>query len=246
MNITRNGKFARLPRALREELNRRLSEGEQGKKLLAWLNALPEVRAVLATEFGGRPINDQNLTHWRHGGFRDWLDAQEARAATDRLCQRAVTADANGRPPLTETLAHWVTARYAVATRRVAGTRGAEHWRLLREMCHDVAKLRRGDHSQQRLRLRCGRLPEANPSLKRKRRRDRQARQHPHQEPVAAPNPNPSSPSSPSDPLKSTPSIQSHSSPFKPLPVGNAPLSTAHETDRPHPPSPQLHSPPRP
>jgi len=39
MNVTRNGKIARLPRAVRQELNRRLDEGEQGKKLVAWLNA---------------------------------------------------------------------------------------------------------------------------------------------------------------------------------------------------------------
>jgi len=29
--MTRNGKIARLPLAIREELNRRLQEGEQGK-----------------------------------------------------------------------------------------------------------------------------------------------------------------------------------------------------------------------
>src|SRR5713101_951139 len=44
MNLSRNGKIARLPLAIRQELNRRLQNGEQGKKLVAWLNALPEVR----------------------------------------------------------------------------------------------------------------------------------------------------------------------------------------------------------
>jgi hypothetical protein len=49
-NSTRNGKIARLPLALREELNRRLREGEGGRTLLAWLNASPAVRAVLEAE----------------------------------------------------------------------------------------------------------------------------------------------------------------------------------------------------
>jgi hypothetical protein len=38
MNVTRNGKIARLPRAMRDGLNRRLRDGEEGKKLVAWLN----------------------------------------------------------------------------------------------------------------------------------------------------------------------------------------------------------------
>ncbi len=50
MNLTRNGKIARLPLAIRLELNRRLDEGEQGKKLVAWLNGLPAVQAIVATE----------------------------------------------------------------------------------------------------------------------------------------------------------------------------------------------------
>src|SRR5205807_10069936 len=54
MNPTRNGKIARLPLAIRQELNRRLDEGEQGKKLVAWLTGLHEVQAIVAAEFGGK------------------------------------------------------------------------------------------------------------------------------------------------------------------------------------------------
>ena len=152
MNVTRNGKVARLPCGVREEVNRRLRDGAQGKKLVAWLNGLPEVRTVLAAEFGGKPMNGQNLTEWRQGGYRDWLAQEEAREVAERLGKEAVSAEAEGRP-LTETLAGWVAARYAVATRRVAETEGEEGWRLLREMCGDIVGLRRGDHSAQRLNL---------------------------------------------------------------------------------------------
>jgi hypothetical protein len=58
MNLTRNGKIARLPLAVRQELNRRLDDGEQGKNLVAWLNALPEVQAIVAAEFGGKAIRE--------------------------------------------------------------------------------------------------------------------------------------------------------------------------------------------
>ncbi len=151
MSVTRTGKIARLPRAVREEINRRLADGEQGKRLVAWLNALPDARAVLAAEFGGRPIREQNLSEWKRGGYRDWLAQQEAIDATRQLREEATEADTPEGAGPTETLARWLAGRYAVATRRLTETDGAEGWRMLRELCADVVELRRGDHSAQRL-----------------------------------------------------------------------------------------------
>lgn len=42
--MTRTGKIAWLPRTIREQLNRRLEDGEPGSDLVAWLNALPPAR----------------------------------------------------------------------------------------------------------------------------------------------------------------------------------------------------------
>jgi hypothetical protein len=75
--MIRNGKIARLPKVVQEQLNHRLNDNEPGKNLVVWLNSLPEVQAVIAAEFGGRPIREQNLSEWRHGGFRDWQRQQE-------------------------------------------------------------------------------------------------------------------------------------------------------------------------
>ena len=66
--MTRNGKIACLPSPLRDELNRRLAHNEDGATLLDWLNAAPDVKAVLARDFAGEPITKQNLYEWRHGG----------------------------------------------------------------------------------------------------------------------------------------------------------------------------------
>lgn len=71
-----NGKIASLPRQIREQLNNRLDHGEDGPILLAWLNGLPEVKAVVAHKFGGWPINGMNLNRWREGKFRRWQDQQ--------------------------------------------------------------------------------------------------------------------------------------------------------------------------
>ena len=59
MNAAPKGKIGRLPKAIQEQVNRRLEHGEQARTLVAWLNALPAVPgvpAVLAAEFADKPI----------------------------------------------------------------------------------------------------------------------------------------------------------------------------------------------
>lgn len=70
------GKIAQLPHKIREQLNRRLRNGEQGPELLPWLNELPAVKKVLAAHFDGKAINHQNLSAWRQGGYERWLASQ--------------------------------------------------------------------------------------------------------------------------------------------------------------------------
>jgi hypothetical protein len=70
--MTRNGKIARLPDDIREELNRRLERNIQGITLVEWLNSLPEVQEILRDLFEGNPIIPQNLSQWRQGGFAEW------------------------------------------------------------------------------------------------------------------------------------------------------------------------------
>jgi hypothetical protein len=64
MNAAPKGKIGRLPKAIQEQVNRRLDNGEKGWPLVAWLNSLPEVSAVMAAEFAGQPIREQNLSRW--------------------------------------------------------------------------------------------------------------------------------------------------------------------------------------
>jgi hypothetical protein len=70
---TRNGKVARLPFEIREELNHRLLENEAVKSILEWLNADSTVRHFMETLFEGRPITEQNISEWRQGGYEEWL-----------------------------------------------------------------------------------------------------------------------------------------------------------------------------
>jgi hypothetical protein len=73
----RRGKIGRLPADLREEVCRRLHDGHTGGQILAWLNAKPETLAVLAEHFEGEPVSAQNLSDWRQGGYRDWLNRRD-------------------------------------------------------------------------------------------------------------------------------------------------------------------------
>ncbi len=75
--MIRPGKIARLPRGIREELNRRLQQGERGAPLANWLNGLPETKAALARDLGGPKVTLRNLAEWEKGGFRDWQGKQE-------------------------------------------------------------------------------------------------------------------------------------------------------------------------
>ena len=59
-----NGKIARLPQIIRDELNRRLDNREPTAITFEWLNVHPETQPVLNAEFGGRRINQQNLGNW--------------------------------------------------------------------------------------------------------------------------------------------------------------------------------------
>jgi len=78
----RNGKIARLPRPVRQQLNERLERCESSSRLLPWLNALPETRELVQKEFAGVPISKQNLSQWRRGGFQESLASRYLRRQT--------------------------------------------------------------------------------------------------------------------------------------------------------------------
>lgn len=154
--MTRNGKIARLPRDIRNQLNRRLQDGEPGNRLVGWLNSLPETKKVLATEFRGCDINEQNLSEWKQGGYQDWLTRQETLACARELAGDASELSEAAEGSLADHLATVLSARYAAL---VSGWNGEtddafrRKSRALRTLCQDIVELRRGDHFAERLRL---------------------------------------------------------------------------------------------
>ena len=70
------GKIARLPDDIREQLNQRIFDGQGGREILEWLNALPVVKEILAAHFSGFPVNHENFSNWRHSGYERWFRHQ--------------------------------------------------------------------------------------------------------------------------------------------------------------------------
>jgi hypothetical protein len=152
--MTRNGKIARLPVNIRKELNQRLENGEEGATLLAWLNALPEVQAILKAGFGGGPITKQNLSEWRLGGFREWQTRREwieqAGQLADGVCEMEEEVD-----PclLAGALAGALAARYAAVLNSWNGEPDEKieaQLRLLRHLNRDIALLQKTIHQARR------------------------------------------------------------------------------------------------
>jgi hypothetical protein len=154
--MTRNGKIARLPCWIRDQLNCRLQNGEQGVKLLKWLNGLPEVREVLDDDFGGRAINEQNLSEWKQGGFEDWLRHQDTRAWVRARADESgdLEEDAGDlsvadllSAPLAVALGHWMHELTAGAPND-PGQR-----KELLAVARELTELRRSNHTAERLRI---------------------------------------------------------------------------------------------
>jgi hypothetical protein len=163
--MTRTGKIARLPRDLRNQLNRRIADGESGIHLVEWLNGVEQVRHVLAQDFGGREISEQNLSEWKAGGHQDWLARQETLACARELAGEAGELSEAAEGSLADHLAVVLSARYAAL---VSGWNGEmddafrRKARALRTLCQDIAELRRGDHTAERLRLDLDRFAETS------------------------------------------------------------------------------------
>ncbi len=158
--MTRTGKIARLPREIRDRLNRRLQNGKPAKRLVAWLNSFPEVKAVLKAEFGSRSVSEQNLSEWKQGGYRDWLLQQEAIELIRHMDADSTELNQASKVPLTDLLAQRLSARYVLATKLLSQSNAGDDidLKLLRDLCGDIVALRKGDHSAERLKIERERL----------------------------------------------------------------------------------------
>lgn len=154
--MTRTGKIARLPHSIREELNRRLADGIHGATLLFWLNSLPEVQAILTAHFRGKPVSKQNLSEWRHGGFSEWLSCRDFHSRLQKFAVAAEEIEETGGP-MADHAARLLSVRIAMILADWDGNPDSPAFAQLKHLSaliRDIARLRHGDHSAARLKLR--------------------------------------------------------------------------------------------
>jgi hypothetical protein len=134
--MTRNGKIARLPAAIRQELNQRLLDGQPGNQLVEWLNGLPKVQALLKAKFNGNPVTENNLSHWKNGGYAAWEAGDRMADNVNSIMDGTTALPAVAKNGLTDRMTLILAANMASAMLRLEsmpdGIEKAKMWRELR------------------------------------------------------------------------------------------------------------------
>jgi hypothetical protein len=150
--MTRNGKIARLPAAIREELNQRLLDGEPGNQLVQWLNGLPKVQALLKAKFNANPITENNLSHWKNGGYAAWEANDRMADNVISILDGATALQGAAKDGLTERIALFMAANMAIAMLRLESMpEGIEKVKIWRELRISLLSLRKPELFAQRL-----------------------------------------------------------------------------------------------
>jgi hypothetical protein len=146
------GKISRLPEHVRDQLNDRLADGLPAKKILPWLNRLPEVRATLKQDFHSEPIDEGNLSEYRKRGFRKWKIQRDALEFASEFHPDDVSGQPSAASLRTAQFVHWISQRLAAAAHSspIPDDPQAE-LRQLREFLADIVALRRGELVSRRL-----------------------------------------------------------------------------------------------
>ena len=153
--MSRIGKIARLPHDIREQLNRRIQDGQSGPDILAWVNDLPQCRQMLAQKFSGHPIDECNLYEWRYGGYEEWLYHEDRRdllrARFEYIAKLDAVGDSN---QAAEQLSVLVASELSRALNYIEGINEMDvRWDRLKEICKLLSRFRRENHNYQRVRL---------------------------------------------------------------------------------------------
>jgi hypothetical protein len=148
------GKIACFPASIREELNRRLFNGENGKHLVAWLNALPEALAAVNREFDGKPISKNNLSYWRKTGYQLWKDAREKREVAAALIRESPGMPEAEQQALSKRINAIFIGDILMQLRRMDAMReGSRKSRLQRDLLNRFVALQNSRHNGERVRL---------------------------------------------------------------------------------------------
>ena len=148
LHMTHIGKIGRLPKCYRDELGRRIEDGEPGHDLVAWLNGVPRVQEILQEQFGGRPLTEQNLSEGKQTGHWEGLRLEATRRLATRLAEQSDDLDeaAHG-PGISDRLACVLAAELArwAMTLLEQEADPEKRWQRLAAVPQQLSQLRRDD-----------------------------------------------------------------------------------------------------
>ena len=138
-------KIGRLPFAIRGAVARMLRDGATARQVCEYVNASPAF-AALRRETGCAPLNAQNVTDWRSGGYLAWCHEQQRAERLRALAESAYhIAEATGDAPAG-------VGSKIISGRLLDMLENADDSSVL-ELAGAVVNLRRGENEAARLEL---------------------------------------------------------------------------------------------
>lgn len=148
---TRTGKIASLPARIREEVCRRLHDGQLSPQIIAWLHTLPDVLRILDEQWREEPISAMNISEWRRGGYQDWLARRERVQNIKVLSDYALDIARNAGTSISDAAAVIAGGQILEALEKIGDATDGEE-RLI-GLSLAIAKLRDGDSKIVRARV---------------------------------------------------------------------------------------------
>jgi hypothetical protein len=140
----------------RDELGRRIEDGEPGADIVQWLNGIPAVQEILQEQFGGRAITEKNLSDWRNSGHAEWLRQEQALEVAARLTERSDgLAETAGGKSLSDRFACVLAAELASLAMELLEkeTDLEKRWERLCQVHQQLSRLRHDDHRAEQMAL---------------------------------------------------------------------------------------------
>ena len=157
-------KIARLPKNVRHQLSLRIEDNHPGVEIVQWLNSLPDVQKIIADQFNGSAISEQNLSDWKSSGHLDWLRHEAALESARQFIETSDDLDLAAQQSKSNLLDRFA-AILAVEMMRAGlallqkETDLEKKWKLACQLNRELSRLRRDNDRAQRTAL-----DQANPN----------------------------------------------------------------------------------
>ena len=110
---------------------------------------MEEVQAILKADFQGKPINEQNMTAWKQGGYQDWAQKEDVAELAKELRDRpeGILKALDG-VEASDCVATLLSVQLAEISRAFFDKNLSieERWNRFRKVHEQVSRMRRDDH----------------------------------------------------------------------------------------------------